>query len=203
MLSLITLQCRAGLLLSPNPIPCVPAGWRRLSEPSCETGTKWIPPSWAAVGTGANGQEQPQLSDPWVLFTAEWLSPSQAAAAAREGKTPRTLVPVIGNSKLWTANTDKLTPILNCTETLSAAGRFLGRKVEEMPHEVVNHVDSPAEESIPARPVTGTGTGPGTPTPQELSCIAPHSSHQNNKPALGMQFHRNIGRSGLNTQVSN
>lgn len=39
--------------------------------------------------------------------------------------------------------------------------------MEEMPHEEVNHEDSPAEESTPAWPVTGTGTGLGTPTPQE------------------------------------
>lgn len=79
---------------------------------------------------------------------------------------------------------------------LNAAGRFLGRKVEEMPHKVVKYVDSPAEESILAWHVRGTGT-------HELSCITLHSSHKNNKPGLGTQFHRNTGRSGLNTQVYN
>lgn len=46
MLSLITLYCHAGLLLSlksPRAIQPVPAGSRRLSEPSCGTGTKWTP----------------------------------------------------------------------------------------------------------------------------------------------------------------
>lgn len=60
---------------------------------------------------------------------------------------------------------------------LNAAGRFLGRKVEEMPHKVVKYVDSAAEESIVVWAVGGTRTGLGTPPAQEFCCVTPHSSH--------------------------
>lgn len=60
---------------------------------------------------------------------------------------------------------------------LNVAGRFLGRKVEEMPHKVVKYGDSAAEESIVAWAVSGTGAGLGTPAAQELSCVTLHSPH--------------------------